>query len=125
MLNKRRLYAYMHAIIENNRCSTLRINGMSDHVHILINLHPTVALATLVQELKQSTSRWLKGLEEFKGFKGWNDGYYASSIGCDSEDTCINYIKNQEIHHATRDVIQEVKEMAMVYNLEWDERDWI
>ena len=121
---RRRLYAYMHGIIENRDSTTLRINGMSDHVHILVKLHPSIAVADLVKELKQSTSKWLKEMEEFRGFRGWNAGYYAASIGSDGEEACINYIKNQEIHHSAKDFMREAQDLAMEYMLDWDERDW-
>ena len=122
--NKRRLYAYMHAIINNKKCTTLRINGTSDHVHILVNLHPSLAVADLVRDLKQSTSLWLKDDIDFKGFQGWNSGYYAASISSDAEEACINYIKNQEEHHKSKNFIQESKELAIEYMLDWEERDW-
>ena len=124
MENKRRLYAYMHAIIENKKCTTLRINGISDHVHILLDLHPSVAVAVLVKELKQATSLWLKEQKDFKAFQGWNSGYYAASISHDGEEACINYIRNQEIHHNAKDFLLEARELAMEYRLDWDERDW-
>ena len=121
---KRRLYAYIHGIIQNYKCTTLRINGMTDHVHILVNLHPSVSLSELVKEIKRSTSLWLKETEVFKGFKGWNEGYYAASIGTGNEERCINYIKNQELHHNGKDFMQEVQELAIEYMLDWDENDW-
>lgn len=97
---------------------------MSDHVHLLINLNPSVSLAALVKELKQSTSLWLKTEEEFKGFEAWNEGYYAASVGSESEEACINYIKSQEDHHGKKDFMQEIRDLAMSQKIEWDERDW-
>ena len=122
--NKRRLYAYLHGIVTKHRCTTLRINGMSDHVHLLIDLHPAVALSSLVKELKQSSSLWMKDQPDFAGFSGWNDGYYAASIGAGDEEECIGYIINQEHHHQSAATVDEARWLAMEYKLEWDSRDW-
>ena len=122
--HKRRLYAYIHGIIQKYRCKTLRINGLADHVHILIDLHPSVALATLVKEIKQSTSLWMKNEIDFKKFSGWNEGYYAASIGANEESACVQYIINQDTSHNEKDFITEMKQLAMEYQFEWDERDW-
>ena len=124
MESKRRLYAYIYGVIEKKGCTTLRINGMSDHVHILVNLNPCVAVSNLVKDIKVSTSQWLKEENDFKGFNGWNEGYYAASIGSEGAKACIEYIMMQECHHGVKDFIQEVQELACEYMLEWDERDW-
>ena len=122
--HKRRLYAYIHGIIQKYRCKTLRINGLADHVHILLDLHPSVALAILVKEIKQSTSLWMKNENDFRKFTGWNEGYYAASIGSNEEGACVQYIMNQDASHGEKDFITEIKLLAMEYRLDWDECDW-
>ena len=122
--HKRRLFAYIHGIIKKYNCLTHRINGMADHIHILIDLHPTVSLAKLVKEIKQSSSLWMKREEDFKGFTFWNEGYYAASIGVKEKDACIAYIKNQEEHHRSKDMTEEIREWTMEHGLEWNEQDW-
>ena len=124
LLHKRDLYKYLHGIISNEKCHTLRINGMTDHVHILIDLHPSVALAHLVKKLKQASSVWMKNSLYFTLFEAWNEGYYAVSVTPQDADACINYIKNQENHHGGKGFLEEIKELAMMYHLDWDERDW-
>ena len=75
LLHKRELYRYIYGIIRNYHCHTLRINGMTEHVHILLDLNPTVALADLVKKIKQSSSVWMKINPYFNLFEGWNTGY--------------------------------------------------
>ena len=124
LLHRRDLYRFIYGVLENNKCKTLRINGMSDHVHILLDLHPTVSLASLVKEIKQSSALWMKSSLYFGLFEGWNIGYYASSISPADVDASIEYIKNQETHHGGKGLMEELKELALKYNLDWDERDW-
>ena len=124
LLRKRELYGYIHGIIKENKCKTLRINGMSDHVHVLIDLHPSVALADLMKKIKQSSASWMKSNLYFNLFEAWNEGYYASSVSPSEVDRCIEYIKNQETHHSGKELLEEIKEWALEYHIDLDERDW-
>jgi putative transposase len=54
------LYAYLMGFIRNKNCFLYRINGMEDHLHILCDLHPTIALADYMSDIKASSSLWLK-----------------------------------------------------------------
>ena len=124
LLRKRDLYAYINGILNSEKCKTLRINGMSDHIHILFDLHPSIALANLVKKIKQSSSVWMGASPYFCLFEGWSHGYYAASIGPDEEAVCKEYIKNQEIHHGGKELVEEMKELSLTYHLDWDDRDW-
>ena len=124
LLHKRKLYEYIHGIIKAKNCRTIRINGMSDHIHILFDLHPTVAVADLIKNIKQSSTTWMKSSLYFSLFEGWNEGYYASSISPSDKDSCIEYIKSQEMHHGGQMLLDELKELALEYHLDWDNRDW-
>ncbi len=64
---KEELYKYMTGIVRNNAQKLISINGMSDHVHILIGLKPAMALADLVRDIKADSSdfinrkKWIRG----------------------------------------------------------------
>jgi len=75
--HSRELYAYLMGFIRNKNCFLYRINGMEDHLHILCDLHPTIALADYMRDIKTSSSIWLKQSGKFSDFKGWADGYAA------------------------------------------------
>ena len=49
---KEDLYRFIWKEIKDLKCDLIRIGGIQNHVHILLNLHPTVALATLMQNIK-------------------------------------------------------------------------
>jgi len=54
------LYKYIWGILKNKKCYLYRINGTSDHLHILLDLHPTISLSDLMKTLKTSTCLWIK-----------------------------------------------------------------
>ncbi|MFD1141529.1 transposase [Larkinella insperata] len=71
------LYRYIWGVLENKNCRLFRINGVGDHVHILCDLHPAVALANLVKDVKAGSSIWMKQSGLFPDFEGWAVGYSA------------------------------------------------
>ena len=122
--HKRELYAYIFGIITNHKCFLIRMNGIEDHLHILIDLHPTIALSSIVKDIKQSSSLWLKSNSDFPDFNGWNEGYYAVTLSPDNIESCKTYIINQERHHASLNLIEEVQTFAHLNGLDWYPDDW-
>ena len=121
---KRDLYNYIFGLIKKRNCTVVRINGISDHIHILLDLHPSVALADLVKVIKQGSNNWLKSNASFPLFEGWASGYYAASVGLEGKELCRNYIINQEIHHSSLSYINELEILLHDTDLEFREEDW-
>jgi len=97
--NSNELYAYILGIVKNKGCFLYRINGTKDHLHIFSDLHPSIALADFVRDIKTSSSIWLKRSGKFNEFDGWADGYAALTYGWNDKEMIVNYIKNQQEHH--------------------------
>jgi putative transposase len=74
------LHAYLAGVLNNQDSPALKVGGMSDHVHALFRLSKNVALAKIVEEVKTSSSKWVKtqgrGLANFH----WQSGYGAFSV---------------------------------------------
>ena len=103
---KSEVWAYMLGIGRNLKIPVIAVGGMSDHAHLLIALPPTITLATAVQKFKANSSRFLG-----KGFE-WQEGYAGYSVSASNVPATIEYIRNQERHHAKRDFQQELREFA-------------
>ena len=73
----KRLFKYIWGIIKNKNCHLYRINGMEEHIHILTDLHPGIALADFIRDIKTASSIGLKDSDDFPNFIGWADGYAA------------------------------------------------
>ena len=116
------LYKYIWGIIQNKKGKLYRINGMEDHVHILSDLHTSIALADFVKDIKVATSLWLKQSPDFPNFKGWNEGYCAFTYSYKEKEVIINYIKNQQKHHQQEDTQSELKRLWLENGMELDER---
>lgn len=106
------LYRYIWGIVKNNNCKLYRINGIEDHIHIVCNLHPSIALAKLVKDIKVSSSIWMKQSNKFPDFIGWAEGYGAFTYSIKEKNRVIEYVKNQREHHKKFDFMNEYKKAA-------------
>jgi len=116
-----RLHAYMVGILDNLKSPSLQTGGVADHVHILCLLSRTISQAELVEEVKKSSSKWMKAEGGVPGFS-WQAGYGAFSIGESQADTVIKYIQNQEEHHRTVTFQEEFRKFLERYKVAYDER---
>ena len=99
---KEDLYKYIAGIVRNQGQKLISINGMPDHVHILIGLKPSMALADLVRDIKADSTTYVNKNRWVRGKFTWQEGYGAFSYGHSQLDTIISYIQNQEKHHSRR-----------------------
>ena len=118
--HRRRLFAYIHQLLTNKNCHLYRINGVEDHLHILTHIHPTIAIANLVKDIKLSSGDLIKEEGIFPDFQGWQDGYGAFSETIKAKERLMNYIKNQEEHHRTISFFEEYKSLLNEYDIKFD-----
>jgi len=116
------LCKYVWGIIKNKKGFLYRINAMEEHVHILSDLHPGIALADYLRDIKTASSIWLKQHGEFPNFEGWADGYAALTYTYNDKDAVINYIKNQQEHHKKFSFEEEYRKLLNEHGIEIDER---
>ena len=90
------LHAYMATVLKNVVCPALIINSVEDHVHILLDLGRTVSVSAAVEEVKKSSSKWIKTQgAEFSTF-AWQSGYGAFSVSESNVAAVRHYIEMQE-----------------------------
>ncbi len=116
------LFNYMWGVIKNNKSYLYRINGVDDHIHILTHLHPTIALADLIKDVKVSSSLMIKEKNLFPKFRGWQIGYGAFTYSIDAKEKLIRYIKNQKGHHKRETFIEEFKRILEELGVKYDEK---
>jgi putative transposase len=115
------LYAYIIGFTRNKDSFLYQINGMEDHLHILCELTPKIALADFMRELKTSTSTWMKQTGKFPAFEGWADGYAGLTYSWRDKEKIINYIKNQQEHHKVRSFEDELRVLLKENGIEINE----
>jgi putative transposase len=117
------IHAYLATVARNAECECYCVGGMADHVHLAIRLSRTITIAKLVQELKTSSSKWVKtqspaSLTDF----AWQRGYGAFSVGPSDLGALRHYIETQEEHHRKQTFEEELRAFLKKYGIDYDER---
>lgn len=116
------LYAYLGGTLRNLEAPALAIGGTEDHVHILCRLPRTLAVSDLLEEIKKTSSKWIKTKGDAFATFAWQGGYGAFSIGQSGVDAAMRYIRGQAEHHRKRSFQEEFLDLLRRYHVEWDER---
>lgn len=117
--NKEHLYKYIWGIVNKNKCKLIQINGIENHIHLLVEVHPLIAISDLVRDIKRASSTYAQKSELFPKFVGWSAEYAAFSSSYSMKEKIINYILNQEVHHGKESFASEYKRLATLNGLEY------
>ena len=116
------LHAYLATVARNVDCECFRVGGVADHVHLAVRLSRTLTMAKLIEELKTSSSKWLKIQSPALASFAWQRGYGAFSVGPSDLNALLHYIDTQEEHHRARTFQEEYRAFLTKYGIEYDER---
>ncbi|MDP6112048.1 MAG: IS200/IS605 family transposase [Planctomycetota bacterium] len=116
------LYRYQAGIFKKWDSPALSIGGTDDHIHALFSLSKNHALKKVIEEVKKSSSKWMKtDGTKFKRFY-WQNGYAAFSVSQSNVKEIIKYIENQEEHHRKMTFQDELRSLLRKNGVEFDER---
>lgn len=90
------LHPYLAIVLNNDDCPSLQVGGVADHVHLLFGLSRTRTIAQVVENVKTSSSKWLKTKDPSLANFHWQTGYGAFSVSSSKADVVIEYIQKQE-----------------------------
>ena len=120
--HEKELYGYIMGIITNKKSKLYRIGGIENHIHLLVDIHPTLAVSDFMKELKEYSSKWLSTNSNFPDFEGWAVSFAAFTYGLNDKQKIINYILNQKEHHKTVSFENEYRQFLIENGIEIDER---
>ena len=114
------LHAYLVGILQKIGCPSLQTGGVEDHIHILFSLGRTLPVCEVVEEIKKSSSKWMKtqGIPTFS----WQSGYGIFSVAESQTAHVVNYIQNQEKHHQKISFQDEYRYILNHRKIAFDER---
>ncbi|MEI9947207.1 MAG: IS200/IS605 family transposase [Chitinophagaceae bacterium] len=119
---KDELHKYITGIIQENGHKMLQVNNMPDHIHILIGMRPTQSIASLVQNIKSESSKWIKEQKFCESPFAWQEGYGAFSYSKSHVADAVRYIQNQEVHHQKETFIEEYKHFLKAFEIEYEDQ---
>lgn len=122
------LYKYISGIIRNKGQKTLAINGIPNHIHILVGMRPSCCLSDLVREIKKASCLFVKE-KRFTRFNfQWQEGFGGFSYNHSSLNHVIRYINNQKEHHKQQPFKDEYISFLKKFNVEYKEEhlfEWL
>ncbi len=117
-----RLYSYMAGVAIEKGAVPIAINGMPDHVHLLIKSSKNFNDASFMKELKGGSSVWMNENNLITGRFQWQAGYGWFSVSPKDTDEVIAYIENQAEHHRRVTFEEEYRKFLVKYQVDFDER---
>jgi REP element-mobilizing transposase RayT len=116
------MHAYLAEMLQVHDCQTLIVGGVEDHTHSLFALSRTHSIASVVKEVKRTSSGWIKTSSRKMSRFYWQGGYGAFSVSQSNLTNVIRYIENQEEHHKRVTFQDEYRAFLKAYGIEFDER---
>jgi REP element-mobilizing transposase RayT len=116
------LHAFLAGVARTAGCECFRVGGVADHVHLAVRLSRTITVAQLIEDLKTSSSKWIKEQSSKLGAFAWQRGYGAFSVGPGDRQALLDYIDSQEEHHRTRTFQEEYRAFLNKYDIAYNEQ---
>ena len=119
---KDEIYKYMIGIIKGCNQKPMIINGMPDHIHILVGFSPNISLSDLVRDIKSNTTNYINEKKMVRGKFNWQRGFGGFTYGKSQIPHVIRYIHDQEKHHKKRTFREEYLELLEKFNVEYESK---
>lgn len=116
------VYKYIAGIVSGKGQKTLAVNGMPDHVHVLVGLNPAMRISDLVRDIKNNSSNFINHKGWLKQKFSWQEGYGVFSYSESNFGKVIDYIKHQKKHHERRTFRQEYLLLLKKFNIPFEEK---
>jgi putative transposase len=117
---EQRIWQYIGGIARMNDMTALRVGGVDDHAHVLVMAKPLHSPSIVAQRLKGESSKWIHSAFENMRTFGWQDGYGAFSVSRSKVPDLIEYIKNQQEHHAGESFEEEYERLMKLHHVDYD-----
>lgn len=122
------VFKYMSGIITAKSQKPMIVNGVENHVHILVSLNPDVIISDLARDIKNNSSKFINEQGFLKNKFSWQEGYGAFSYSHSQRKNVYQYILNQEDYHQKISFKEEYLDLLKQFEIEYDEKylfDWL
>jgi REP element-mobilizing transposase RayT len=113
----------MGGILRDLRCTLLSINGMPDHVHLLVRYRADLSHSEMLRHIKGRSSKWINETFPQLGHFAWQEGYGGFTVSKSAAQAVEAYIVRQMEHHARQDFKSEFLDLLRRHGIEFDENE--
>jgi REP element-mobilizing transposase RayT len=115
-----RLYPYIVSTVNNQLGFTREIGGTANHLHILFDVHQTIAVADAIRVIKSVSSGWIHDTFPYLRDFAWQEGYGAFSVSASVMARVRAYIQGQEKHHGRSSFEEEFVALLEKHGIAYD-----
>ena len=115
------LYKYIAGIVINLKQNLIQINGMADHVHLLVRLRPNISPSDFIKKVKSNSSRWINDNRFLQEKFSWQTGGGIFTVDYYRIESVKKYIVNQKEHHKRTSFREEYLDFLSKYNIEYQD----
>jgi REP element-mobilizing transposase RayT len=90
------------------------VHAQRDHAHVVAAFPPAADLVKCIRQLKGASATRLYEMLGFSPEVGWAEEYGVVSLSADQLDAVVEYVNEQETHHAQDNLIPELEEIGTV-----------
>lgn len=119
---RKRVFEYISGIITAMNHKSIIVNGVSDHVHILIGLNPSISISDTIHDIKRSSSLFINKERLCQGKFAWQEGYGGFTYSRSQLENVFYYIQNQEKHHERSTFKAEYVQFLKNYKIDFNEK---
>ena len=114
------LHRFLGGLVTDLHGTSLEINGVADHVHVLARIKPVISISEFLGKLKSRSSGWAN--RKIHGRFKWQVKYGAFTVSQSQVDRVRAYIRNQEAHHSRISFEDEFKSLLTNHGLDFEEK---
>ncbi|MDO5972266.1 IS200/IS605 family transposase [Flavivirga aquimarina] len=119
---RNRVFEYISGILTEMKHKSIIVNGVSNHVHILVGLNPNKSISETVYAIKRSSSLFINKEKLCPTKFAWQEGYGAFTYGRSQLNDVYQYVLNQEKHHKNISFKEEYIQFLEKFEVEYEER---
>jgi putative transposase len=122
------LHKYITGIVTNKGQKMMAVFCMPDHAHVFVSMNASMSVSDLARDIKANSSRFINEKGWIKGKFNWQEGFGAFSHSKAQREIVVNYVLNQEQHHAAKKFREEYLELLKEHDVEYDEKylfEWL
>jgi len=116
------LFGVIGNLINENKCKTIIVNGVEDHVHCFVGLKPIISVSQLMKDVKAKSSKFINDHSLTSVHFEWQEGYGVFSYSRKDVDTIYKYIQHQEQHHKIQTFVDEYRQLLREFEINYDEQ---
>jgi putative transposase len=118
--NENQLFAYIAVVLKNKQCHSYIVGGANEHIHIVTHIHPTLAPAFLIKDIKLASHKMMQDhRDKFPRFNGWQTGYGLFTYHISAKENLIRYVLNQKIHHQKVTFSEEFESLLIEHGVDY------